>query len=281
MQYYFQDRKLLKKLADYDIIILSECIPNAYLRGYYDIESLRKITGRPVCLYEVYYLGNSNTHTRILKEGNHHGIERFDWNFSVSGITEKKETPSPDLKWSVIGLNLAYTGLAPQGKEEFIVLVDFEQEGFEESRKEQLEVLRELNIKTIVLDGRYSIEEIRTLYKKAAVLLVQFPEAFGLPIAECLACGTCIMVREAFWAMSWRKQVPGTSELYLPECFIQYGSRAGLKEELLKFKNGYHRVQTPLAIYKSFIENYPEFFYGDIAAVEKAFNDIAAISRSN
>ena len=158
IRFLTKDRKLIKKLKTYDLIVLSECIPNAYWRGYYAIEELKVRTCRPIALYEVYYLGNSIFQYNELVKGHHHGLERFDWNFSVSEITEKKLIPSYLNKWSVVGLNLTCTGLVVREKEEFIVVVDFEQVGYEESRKDQLEVLAQLGIKTISLEGSYSLE---------------------------------------------------------------------------------------------------------------------------
>ena len=42
IKFYFHDYKIINRLEKYDAIILSECLPNAYWRNYYDIESLKK-----------------------------------------------------------------------------------------------------------------------------------------------------------------------------------------------------------------------------------------------
>jgi hypothetical protein len=274
LSYYKKDRDLLQQLKGYDLLIFSECIPNAYFRGYYAIEELRDFIKKPIALYEVYYLGNSNTHTRMLQENNHHGVERYDWNFSVSGIAERQLEPGDERKWSVIGMNLEYSGLTVQEKKEFLVLVDFEQEGFEESRREQIALLKELGIKYISLEGRYPMQEIRELYKRASAILIQFPEAFGLPIAECLACGTAVLVRENYWAMSWRKPKQGSEEYYLPACFSVYGNNAGLKSRLIELKQNFHPVNSAREIAEVFLKEYPEFYYGRGQELERALEVI-------
>ena len=276
LKYFFKDRALIRQLAHYDIIILSECIPNAYWRGYFAIEELRDKIRKPICLYEVYYLGTSPRYLQELAAGHHHhhGLERFDWNFSVSDIGERQEQPMPEKKWSVIGLDLSHTGLQPQPKNEFMVLVDFLQAGYEESRKMHLEVLAELGIKTISLEGRYPMEEIRQLYRKASVLMVQFPESFGLPIAECLSTGAYIMVPDPFWAMAWRKKEEGTGNLYLPSFFVQYQDREDLKEKLLELNKSWDPIASPERLSKSFKETYPHFYNGDKNEIQLALDQI-------
>ncbi|MBS1665940.1 MAG: hypothetical protein JST58_01045 [Bacteroidetes bacterium] len=275
LRYFFRDRALIRQLAQYDIIVLSECIPNAYWRGYYAIEELRARIRKPICLYEVYYLGTSIKYSQELMAGHHHGLERYDWNFSITDTTEKQEQPSPEKKWSVIGLDLSHTGLEPQVKNEFIVLVDFLQAGFEESRKMQLEVLAELGIKTIALEGSYRMEEIRELYKKASVLMVQFPEAFGLPMAECLSTGAYIMVPDPFWAMAWRKKDEHSSDFYLPSFFVQYQGRAGLREKLWAMSRDYDPLVSPQWVSQSFKEAYPHFYSGDLGSLNQAIEQIS------
>ena len=263
-----KDIRLVRKLKQADLVILSECIPNAYWRGLFGIEELRKVVRKPICLYEVYYLGNSDTHTNLLKFNRHHDVNRYDWNFSVSAVTEKKGVPSLTLKWSVIGLDLHDTGLQPC-KKEFIALLDFAQPGFEDERKMQLDALEELNIKTILLEGEYSMAEIREQYKAAAVLFIQFPEAFGMPIAECLSTGTNILLPDINWAMSWRKENE-SGEHYLPSCFTKYDSAVDLKEKLTRMRETFDSHQTPLQTNAVFMDHYGSFFNGDPASLETA-----------
>lgn len=274
LAHWAQDKRLLSKLCSFDLVILSECIPNAFWKGYYDIEGLKKRVNKPVALYEVYYIGNSDKQVRDLQAGHDHDVSRFDWYLSISPTTEVTGIPSASKRWNNIGLNIAYTGLAPVEKKEFTVLIDFAQPGFEKERAEQLEVLKELNIPFIELKGQYSFEEIRSLYKKASVLMVQFPEAFGLPIAECLSTGASIMLPNEFWAMSWRLNKEQGEGYFLPDCFITYHSKEEMKEKLMTMRNGYHPVETPKSVFDTFIRHYPDFYYGNISSLDAAIKHI-------
>src|ERR1035441_3440561 len=82
------DRKLLRELKSYDAIVFSNCIPNALLRNYYDIETLRKLLpGKPIILYAVYYLGNAPSMEQRLKASGDYSADRFDWSLAVSEVT--------------------------------------------------------------------------------------------------------------------------------------------------------------------------------------------------
>jgi hypothetical protein len=263
LYYLLSDIILLIRLLKYDIILISECIPNAHWRGYYNIERLKKLTKKPVVLYEVYCLLNSMTHTKILKEGNHYGYERYDWNYSISRIAELRGIPDVDKKWTDIGLNIQWTGLTCNTKKEIIALVDFEQVGFESSLQEQIDVLESFPmIKIIRLKGSYKATEIRELYKKASLFFIQFPEAFGVSIAECLSTGCQIIVKDMNWAMSWRLQ-NDIGEEYLPDCFFVYQTKHNLYQYIKKFIDNHDADKTPKNINDIFLCCYPEFYYGN------------------
>jgi hypothetical protein len=274
-QKYFhliRDFKLIRELRSYDLIILSECIPNAYWRGFYDIEKLKKLIKKPIALYEVYFLGNSVTHTQMLKQQNHFGIERFDWNFSISEITELRSFPNNLSRWSTIGLNLEDSNLKCENKDEIIALVDFEQDGFIESMKEQIEILEMFpKIKIINLKGSYSMEEIRTLYKSASLFFIQFPEAFGVSIAECLSTGCMVVIKEINWAMSWRLQNQFGIE-YLPECFFAYENKNNLYEFLKNFTKNFDSTNTPKKTHDIFLKYYSNFYYGNPHQLKKSID---------
>jgi hypothetical protein len=271
---YFSDRKILKQLKRFDAIVISECIPNGFWKRLYNIEKLKTIIKKPVFLYEVYFLGNSPTQIEDLKKAGDSLFERYDAHLSITEVTEIKTKPRD--KYFCIGLNLTATGLKPTPKNEFIALVDFQQSGYEYVQVEQLAVLAELNIKTIVLTGKYSIQEIRKLYREASVFFIQFPEAFGLPIAECLACGVQIFTPNSGWAMSWRlDENPGIHEKgELPECFTIYDSKADLAEKLAKFKNYYDLSKTPQKVFDHFIKNYPTYYSGNKNVIQQLLDAI-------
>lgn len=270
---FFKAEKLfLLKLSTYDIIVISECAPNGFWKGYYAVEALKSKLKKPVLFYEVYYLGNAPTQMERLKHEGEAGIDRYDWNLAVTDVTEIRSIPGN--KWSRIGLNLEHTGLMPSVKEKFLVLVDFQQQGSEKNRKEQIEVLKEAGIPFIELNGSYTMDEIRKLYQRSCVLLIQSPEAFGLPIAECLSCGAYIMTPSSSWPMSWRlNDNPQIHEEgILPEIFQVYLSVKELKTALLNIQESYDLKTTPFNVFNSFINHYPHYYYGDIKSLQETLN---------
>ena len=274
VKFWRYDKTIIKELRQYDAIIFSECIPNVFWKNYYAIEKLRTLTGRPVLIYDVYYLGNAPTQIEKLVENNDPCIERFDWHLAVSEVTEVRSSPEPP--WSRIGLDLSLSGLQPDSKKEFLALVDFERSGYESIRKQQIEVLEELGVTYVSLEGDYTIEEIRQLYKQACVLLLQFPEAFGVPIAECLACGAYVATPNSAWAMSWRldEHPEVHKEGMLPELFLVYRSKDELRDKIRELKQNYKLEQTPQEVFSKFIQYYPYNFYGDLTALRDVIQRI-------
>lgn len=264
------DRLLLRRLREFDAIVVCECTPNAFWKDLYDIEKLRNLTGKPILLYEVYYLGNAPSQIERLKAAGDPLAERYDWHLAVSPVTEIR---LPDREgWSCIGLDLTDQRLNPNPRKEFVALVDFLQPGHEESRAEQIRVLKELGIRTIELEGEYSREAIRELYSQAAVLFIQFPEAFGVPIAECLANGTKIFAPDERWPMSWRLLQDGEEQL--PDVFTVYSSADDLKARLTSLRDSYDLVSSPCEIAEAFKSLYPTFFAGDRTELQSVIERI-------
>lgn len=260
---YFSDKKLLKELKSYDAIIISECSPNGFWLNYYHIEQLRVILKKPIILYEVYYIENAPTQVEKLRLAGEATVERYDWHLAVADVTEiSKGSNGP---WNCVGIDLTNLGLEPIAKDEFIAVVDFQQKGYEAYQEEQIKVLQDLNIKIIVLEGSYTLDEIRAIYKKAALFFVQFPEAFGLPIAECLSCGAQIITPSSSWPMSWRlDENPDIhKEGNLPNIFTVYNDRNDLKNKLRAIQKSYNLKITPFQIFETFIKYYPHYYYGN------------------
>jgi hypothetical protein len=275
IKFFHQEKIFLRKLSSYDIIIISECTPNGFWRGYYAIEILKNKLKKPILYYEVYFLGNAPTQlTRLLSEGDV-GIQRYDWHLAVTDITEIRSSPGE--KWSRIGLNLENTGLRPNEKKDFLVLIDFEQTGYEQLRKDQIDILNEIEIPYIALEGNYKIEDIRKLYLRACVFLIQSPEAFGLPIAECLSCGAYIMTPDSSWPMSWRLDDNPMihSKGVLPDCFEIYTSKEDLRFKLLQIKSQYNLQFTPQKVFSTFINYYPHFYFGEIQSLKNALTQFS------
>jgi hypothetical protein len=263
--HFQEDQKLINELKEYDAIIFAECIPNAYWKNYFYFEGLRrKIPGIPIILYEVFFL-DSAPHfiAQFIKEGDHTG-ERFDFNLAISDVSYTKAPVSK--KNFTVGLDLKSFGLEPVEKEGLIALVDFEWEGFEDYRVEQIEVLKELGIEFISMEGEFSIEEIRQIYKRASIFFIQHFESFGLPIAECLAGGAYVFTPHSGWPMAFRlDEKPETfGEGKLPECFIVYKNKDDLREKLKTLKSKYDPVNSPQDVFNIFYDCYPHFYEGNL-----------------
>lgn len=261
--YLISDYFWLQKLRKYDLIVLSEPIPNAFWHDYLGIEYLKKKTNIPIVLLEVYYLGNAPSQIKKLKERSDPLFERYDYYLSVSDRTETK-VPLSD-SWTKIGLKLNSTSLFPQKKDLFAI-IDFPQKGYEQERTIQVEVLKSLDIKYLELNKYYTFSEIRRLYQKASLLFIQSPEAFGLPIAECLACGSAVFTKETNWPMSW---LLADNKQYLPDCFYVYHNKAKLYNMLQSFKKEYNPQETPVMISKIFKQHYPDFYFGNVDGIKK------------
>jgi hypothetical protein len=271
-----EDLRLLSSLKKFDVLILSECIPNAFWRNHYAIEKLRRMTGRPVMLYEVYYLGNAPTQIEKLKANDEPLLERFDWHLSVSPVTEIRMPESTP--WSCIGLDLSNAELKPTIKKEIVALVDFPHPGYEHYRELQLKVLAELGIKTICLEGSYTIEEIRACYRQASIYFMQSSEAFGLPIAECFSCGAVVFTASSSWPMSWRLDESPTvhGEGKLGEgLFYVYQGEEQLKSQLLQLIRSYDLSKTAFEVFNRFVSIYPHYYYGRPSVLKQVLEKFA------
>jgi hypothetical protein len=270
LKYRKQDNQLLSELKKFDLIILSECLPNAFWKNYLAIETLKtKLNSKPIFSYTDAFIKNAPLHQKMWFDGDDYGADRFNVNLCPSPVTEIRNKPSAN--WKAIGVNISISGLKPIIKKEFIAVVDFAQKGYELYREQQLVVLSKLGIKTIVLEGRYPIEEIRKIYQQASVFFLAFPETFGLPIAECLASGTCIFTPNSGWPMAWRldeKPMPwGTGSL--PNCFKVYQNEEELEQQLLMLRQQFDGEKTPLQVFDTFIKHYSDFYYGNLDALKE------------
>lgn len=265
---YKQDKALFREISQYEVIILAECLPNAFWKNFLAIETFKKKLGqKPVIPYLDAFIGNAPLHTKMWFDGDDYSAERYVYHLCPAECTE---ISLPDKSnWKAIGINISRSGLHPVKKNGFTAVVDFAQNGYESYRQQQLSVLQELGINTIVLEGRYPIAEIREIYKQASVFFLAFPETYGLPIAECLASGSYIFTPDSGWPMSWRLNKdpmpwgPGT----LPECFKVYNGREDLSKQLIGLRNNYDTANTPVSVHDCFMKYYRSFYYGDSQAL--------------
>nr|AQQ74412.1 hypothetical protein [uncultured bacterium] len=259
--YMVPDAHTLKQLSRYDVIVVSECCPEAFYTNSLGIEYLRRALRKPIALYEVFFLDNSPYQVGLLEAGGHFLASRYDWHFAAADITEFRATQSAQSRWSRIGLNIAKSNLRHGSKSGFLALVDFPQRGNERFREEQIRALKELRIDFLELRGagRYSVREIREIYNQTSVFFIQHMESFGVSIAEALAAGNQIFSPSAAWPMAWKigekNELPGVFTIY--EGFQQ------LKEKLNSFRLNWERQKTPARIFAEFVRIYPHYYFGE------------------
>src|SRR6185312_979047 len=185
---------------------------------------------------------------------------RYDFHLSVAEVTEIKKPLVSD--WYPIGLISESWGLKPLPKKEIIAIVDFVQPGYEIIRETQIKALNKAQIKYITLDRPYSFGEVRNIYQESAIFFIQFPEAFGVSILECLCCGCQVFTAQSGWPMSWRlnenPEIHG--EGILPACFTIYQDEVQLVKELIAFKKNYDLKESPKKVFENFLAHYPHFY---------------------
>lgn len=271
---YPTDRKIIKELKEFDAVVVSECIPNAFWKRLYNVERLKRIIKKPILFYEVFYLGNAPTQVKTLAKNNDRLFERFDAHLFVSPVTEIRATLPSNAY--CIGLRAKQWKLRPLRKKELIALVDFAQPGQEAFRRTQVEQLKRSGIKFISLEERYSIDEIRDIYRGASIYFMQSSEAFGLPVLECLCAGAQVFTPNSSWPMSWRldenPQVHGKG--ILPGCFTVYNGEHDLYYKLIDFKNDFDAKETPQRVFDIFYKNYPFFYEGNSVEVQRCLAQI-------
>jgi len=274
VSYFFKDKDLVKKLKEYDAVIMSECSPNGFWKRLYNVEKFRKLVRKPILFYEVYYLGNAPTQIDFLRKNGDALEDRFDFHLSVSNVTEIKQPPSDT--YYPIGLFAKSWNLKPAVNEEIIAIVDFVQPGYKEHRKIQMEALKKVGIKYISLEGSYSIEEIRNIYRQGSMYFMQSSEAFGLPLLECLCCGCQVFTPFSWWPMSWRldKEPLLHGEGILPDCFTVYNTEEQLINQLNHFKSNYQPVISAERVFKTLLENYPSFYYGNQKELKRLLTNL-------
>ncbi len=266
---WFKDQKIFRALKKADAVVISECIPNAFWKRLYNIEKLKNILLSPVYVYEVYALANAPTQVSTLTKNNDPLHERYDGHLFISPVTEIRD---PHLSNGFcIGIQAKIWNLRPLPKKELIALVDFVQPGFEAYRQMQMDALHKAGIPFISLERRYTLDEIREVYRQVSIYFMQSYEAFGIPLLECLCTGAQVFTPDSGWPMSWRldevPQVHGKGEL--PGCFTVYDGEEDLLQKLELFKKNFDLVETPLRVFDECKKNYPAFYEGDRGELDK------------
>ncbi len=150
----------------------------------------------------------------------------------------------------------------PEAKSEFIALVDFEYASNMRERAVQIQALEESATKYMVLNGRYSIDAIRRIYRKTSIYFLASRESFGLPICELQACGSYVFTPDTHWCPShWLKTdlaQEGPGELS-PNFIVYHNDKDRLIREIQRIKTAYD----PKTVVETFRRYHPQLFQGN------------------
>lgn len=270
-------RRFLRRLSSCDAIVVVDTMPRAFFKDVWRVEELRQaLPGIPIVLYDVFYLPTRGPWAEWLQRGNpamgipnggHWGLERFDWYLCASVVSEFPMPPGPQ-PYTIIGLDLDDGTLRPEPKEEFLALLDFEHPPDMLERAIQILACEETKTKYVVLNGLYSISDIRAIYRRTSIYFLSMRESFGLPICELQACGSYVFTPYARWAPShWIKEdlaVPGPGTLS-PNFIVYDNDKETLIRQIETVKSHYD----PERVSRTFLQTHPQYYRGDTTELKK------------
>jgi hypothetical protein len=273
-----------ERVGDVDLIVVVLNVPASFAKGPYPgIEALRKRWPNvPIVNYDVHFLPTMDSWARFLLRGEMNalteessrifergcfGLERYDW-YLMASVERELRLPVEPLPYSHIGLDLDDGSLYPDQKGKFLVLVDFIRQGAENLayRKVQLEALELAGVDYLVLEGRYTREEIRAIYRRTSMYFLAFCESFGLPICELQACGARVYMPDPYWASShWLSDDQyGPRQPKYSSNFVVYENDPGLLAERIREEA---RTFDPPSVRATFERVQPQLLHGDRAAL--------------
>jgi len=258
------------RLRTFDAVVVVSSIPTAFLRSFFSDRTVRALLpNTPIVLYDVFYLPTRGPWGKWLKEGTHKfvdgpgnwGLERYDWYLCASVVSETPMPPGPQ-PYSLVGLDLDDGTLRPEQKTEFIALLDFEYPETVRERAVQIQACEEAAVPYVVLNGHYSIQKIREIYRNTSVYFLASRESFGLPICELQACGSYVFTPDIHWCPShWLKtdvSQPGAGELS-PNFVVYHSDKSYLIQELRRIRATYN----PQKVANTFQRYHPQLFHGN------------------
>jgi glycosyltransferase involved in cell wall biosynthesis len=268
--------RLLFQLHSFDVIVIVINQPRCFEKRL-QIETIRKVfPAKIIVAYSLHYLLTCGWWEQRIKHGDathgilpdeYLGLDRYDWYFiaTFSGLKPLPTCPQPV---SQIGINLDDSMLFPELKESFIALLDFEQPLYLKERALQIQALEETKTPYIVLNGYYSISEIRMIYRKCSIYFQASLDSFGLPICELQACGAYIFTPYLKWCPGhWIKDnvYSARAGKLSPNFIIYENDKAKLIDAIQNIKHSYN-AQTVRSTFK---EYHSHFLYGDIAELQR------------
>lgn len=272
----------IRGILNHDLIVIVGTAPTSFLRNRYrSIESWLR-TRRPnlpiVLLTPEFHIGNN--WGRWLKVGHRDrgippcqwGLDRFDWYLCCRRMNM---LPIPDdAPLTEVGLKIDDGSLYPE-QTDFVALLDFHRDSQRELRALQIQALKETNTPYVILNGSYSLQDIRAIYRKSAIYFPAFLETFGFPICECLACGARVFAAiprwcSAHWKTRWEVR-PGIFNGKLNENFRIYGNDLDcLKQLILRERESFDSS----AVVSRFLAEDPDLYFGNSSSLRVFLNRI-------
>lgn len=269
-----------KAIEDSDCVIIVAPVPGIFLNKKMFIEDFLRTNfpTKPIVAFITEHLltlghwyealsGGSSMLSKLGKQ-RHHLLERFDWYLCVSQSGLRKK-PQADIPLTQIGINFDDGSLFPEQNNDFLALIDFKRSRYNKHLKMQLSAIKRTNTKYLILEGKYTIDEIRAIYRKTSVYFIAHLESFGYPIVELQACGAYIATPYDFWCCGhFRDLIYDDFSIteHLTANFLTYDADEDFLCELLIYAK---KNFDPLRNRKNFMENYNLFFYGDIEALKQ------------
>jgi hypothetical protein len=284
---------LLEKLEGADLIIVVANVPGSFSPGFLpNVELLReRFPSTPVVNYDLHYLPTLDSWGRFLLKGERtqltqadvsvfdkgrFGLERYDW-YLMASVGTEVPLPSGAHPYSLIGLDLDDGTLFPDQKGEVRALLDFAQDrgNYPSFRDVQIAALEKSGIEYEVLDGSYTIEQIRAIYRRTSLYFLASSEAFGLPVCELQACGSLVFTPDPYWPAShWvGRNYYAKREPRLSPNFVVYENDVERLSDLVRTTAS---VVNPVKVRETFEEYQPELLHGDRAELERFLADVSS-----
>ena len=283
----------VEDIREADVIVVVMNVPGSFSAwALPNVELLRKrLPHIPIVNYDLHYLPTLDSWARHLLRGERtdlsdemikifekgkFGLERYDWYLMASVGTEIPLPPGPQ-PYSLIGMDIDDGTLYPEQRGHFRALVDFAPSRGTSLpfRDVQLEALRISGLDFEILSQTYSMDKIRSLYRRTSVFLLSQCESFGLSIAEVQGCGGMICIPDPYWAAAhWLGDMYYTrrSPTLSPNFIVYENEPQKLAARLLEVSRGFD----PLRVRETFLTVQPELFRGNRMSLTNFLNRVSS-----
>jgi hypothetical protein len=285
---FFAIQKSIKKS---EILVYCSHLPHSF---YCDkaIEKIRQKSNVKIFNFDLHYYLNMNDHVEYLRRYNSQFDVIFDGYLYVSDVTYWSLPDQIYKSRYKIGIslmnNLSYD-FNPKMDRKFSVVVDFLREDIDIKYRavyeNQIATLKKLNIPFYLLEGKYSINEIRDLYKKCVIFFTCAHESFCLPVIENQLLGNKIVTPTNLWLQAHMiKDSRQDGIARLGSNFLVYDFNVEKLEKILieektlfeQNKEDYSRK-----VVENFKIEYPTYFDFEDGEVEKFLKENGKYNNSN